>query len=262
MAKHNPDTPNDAERDDAERRPSVEDGPVPDAHRGEPEPRPDTHTRAGADADMTRPDQQEVLGPVEGLFHASAVEAKGEVTDDPENEAEAERMGIEAEGVEAAQIFSLLLATVITLALAVVGVFFMVAYYSDAASVERSSGALYPEITENRNRATDLLTNYGRTDDVYRIPITEAMGLVAADYAGRGGEGLRPAPDNFRTVYHGSYFADAGISADTTTRPATDVPEQPQPVPGGTPDEAAASSDAPAQLPAPAGGTSGEPEDG
>lgn len=207
MAKHDSDIP---PASDAERRPSVEDGPVPDAHRGEPEPRPDAHTRPAPEADMTRPDQQEELGPVEGLFHASAVEAEAELTDDPEAEREADRLGIESEGVEAAQIFSIMLATGITLALAVVGVFFLVAYFSDAETVERSSGALYPEIAENRNRATDLLTNYGRTDDVYRIPITEAMGLVVADYAAQGRD-LRPAPENFRTMYQSGYFDDSGF---------------------------------------------------
>lgn len=255
MAKHDSDTPHDDARSDAERRPSVEDGPVPDAHRGEPEPRPDAHTRSAPDADEVRPDQQEELGPVEGLFHASAVEAKSEVTDDPEAEAEAARLGIESEGVEAAQIFSIMLATGITLALAIVGVFGLVAYFSDAESVERSSGALYPEITENRNRATDLLTNYGRTDDVYRIPITDAMGLVAADYAAQGGD-VRPAPENYRTVYHSGYFAESGFGAGSALDAEegdSDVAEEPQPLPA----EEEAFEAAPLEEAAPE-----EPEDG
>ena len=201
---------------------------------------------------MTRPDQQEELGPVEGLFHASAVEAEAEITDDPEAEREAERMGIESEGVEAAQILSILVATVVTLALAVVGVFFLVAYYTDAETVERSSGALYPEITENRNRATDLLTNYGRTDDVYRIPITEAMSLVAAEYASQGGGNLRPAPENFRTIYHSGYFDDSGFRPPVPGADTTAAAQPSEPVP--TSDETAP---APADEAAPE-----EPEDG
>lgn len=252
MAKHQP----DPARGDAERRPSVEDGPVPDAHRGEPEPPPDTHTRPASDADMTRPDQQEELGPVEGLMHASAVEARGEITDDPETEHEADRLGIESEGVEAAQILSILIATVVTLALAVVGVFFLVAYYTDAETVARSSGALYPEIAENRNRATDLLTNYGRTDDVYRIPITEAMGLVAAEYAAQGG-GLRPAPANFRTVYYSDYFDDSGFRPLVPGEDETVLEESEPTVPEPTVPEPDASETDPADAPTPA-----NPEDG
>lgn len=207
MAKHDSDTPNDSERSGAERRPSGEGGPVPDAHRGEPAPRPDSHPRNAPDADMVRPDQQEELGPVEGLLHASVVEARAEITDDPEVEAEAARLGVEGENVEAAQIFGLLLATAVALGLAVVGVFLLVGYYADAEAVRRSSGMTYPEVQELRNRATERLTQYGRTDEAYRMPVTDAMALVAADYAARGTD-ARPAPEQYRTVYLGSYFGE------------------------------------------------------
>lgn len=222
MAKHDSDIPNDAERSDAERRPSTEDGPVPDAHRGKPDPRPDSHSRNAPDADMARPDQQEELGPVEGLLHASAVEAKAEITDDPEAEAEASRLGVEGENVEAAQIFGLLLATAVALALAVVGVFVLVAYYSDAETMHRSSGMAYPEIQELQNRATERLTQYGRSEDAYRMPVTDAMALVAADYAARGAD-ARPAPEHYRTVYLGSYFGQAHPEASPSEASPSDA---------------------------------------
>ncbi len=256
MAKHDSDTPNDAERSGAERRPSGESGPVPDAHRGEPDPRPDSHTRDAPAADMVRPDQQEELGPVEGLFHASAVEAKAEITDDPEAEAEVARLGVEGENVEAAQIFGLLLATAVALGLAVVGVFVLVGYYSDAESVRRSSGMAYPEIQEIRNRATERLTQYGRSDDAYRMPVTDAMALVAADYAARSTD-ARPAPDHYPTVYLGSYFdqpdpealgAEAAPGLEAGEEEAAAAPVEGEPEAGNT-------------APADETDVAGEPED-
>ena len=171
---------------------------MPDTHRTEADPAPDAHTRAGAE--ITRPDQQEELGPVGGLMHAAAVEATAEVTGDPEAEAEAERLGIEAEGVEAAQIFTIMLTTSVVLAAAVVGVFFMVAYIADGETIERDAVALYPELREVE-RVYAEMQNYSRTDSLYRLPTGVAMEQVAEAYYTEQGEGTVPAPDNFRTLY-------------------------------------------------------------
>lgn len=172
--------------------------PVPDPHRGEPEPKPDPHTRDEPEADMVRPDQQEELGPVEGLVHAASVEVTAEVTDDPEVEAEAERLGVEGEGVEAAQIFTILFATVLSLALAVVGVFVLVGVYADDESIARANVELYPELREVE-RVYAEMQNYSRTDSLYRLPIGVAMDQVVDAYAGQ--DAAVPAPDHFSTVY-------------------------------------------------------------
>lgn len=194
MAEHDSDLPQDPDEGGKQ-------GAVPDPHRGEPIPPPDTHTRSAPDADMTRPDQQEELGPFEGLLHASAVEAKTEVTDDPDAEAEAARLGVEGEGVEAAQIFGLLLATGVTLALAVIGVFFLVAYYSAEERAARDAETTYTEVQKAENRATELLTQHGRTEDAYRMPISDAMAQVAQGYYGQQAADVQPAPTHFNTVY-------------------------------------------------------------
>jgi hypothetical protein len=173
--------------------------PVPDPHRGEAEPAPDAHARDAAEGEVTRPDQQEELGPVAGLMHASAVEATTEVTNDPEAEAEAERLGVESEGVEAAQIFTILFATVLALALAVVGVFVLVGVYADEETIERDAVALYPELREVE-RAFAEMQNYSRVDSLYRIPIAAAMGQVVEVYGAQQSEAV-PAPDNFSTLY-------------------------------------------------------------
>lgn len=188
MADHDSDIPEGPRRE-------------PDPHRGEPVPSSDAHTRPGPDTDAVRPDQQEELGPVEGLMHAASVEATAEVTGDPEAEAEAARLGVEGEGVEAAQIFGLMLATAVVLVAAVVGVFFLVGYYADEETVERDAVALYPELREVQRVAAEM-ENYSRTDSLYRIPIGAAMSQVAtAYYTQQQGGNAVPAPDNFSTLY-------------------------------------------------------------
>jgi hypothetical protein len=171
--------------------------PVPDPHRGEPEPAPDSHTRDEAE-EVVRPDQQEELGPVGELMHAASVEATAEVTSDPEAEAEAERLGVEGEGVEAAQIFAIMFATALSLALAVVAVFVLIGQYSDEAVIERANVLLYPELREVE-RVYAEMQNYSRIDSLYRLPIGVAMNQVTEAYAGR--EAAVPAPDNFSTLY-------------------------------------------------------------
>lgn len=179
----------------------TEQGAVPDPHRGEPTPRRDPHTRDEPEADIVRPDQQEEIGPIGGLMHASAVEAAAVATGDPEAKAEAARLGVEGEGVEAAQVLSILLATIVTLALALVGIFFLVGTYTDAEREERNAVTLYPELREVQRVAAEM-ENYSRTDSLYRLPIGVAMSQVAeAYYAQQQGTDAVPAPDYFSTVY-------------------------------------------------------------
>lgn len=184
--------------------------PVPDPHRGEVTPDPDPHMREEAEGNIVRPDQQEELGPVGELMHAASVEATAEVTGDPEAEAEAERLGVEGEGVEAAQIFTVMLATAISLALAVVAVFVLVEVYADGESVARANVELYPELREVE-RAFAEIQNYSRTDSLYRLPIDVAMNQVAEAYASQNAD--VSAPENFATLY-----VDAVREADIARR--------------------------------------------
>jgi hypothetical protein len=171
--------------------------PVPDPHRGEAEPAPDPHTRDEAE-EVVRPDQQEDLGPVGELMHAASVEATAEVTGDPEAEAEAERLGVEGEGVEAAQIFAIMFATALSLALAVVAVFVLIGVYADDETIARADVQLYPELREVE-RVYAEMQNYSRVDSLYRLPIGVAMNQVTEVYAEQNAS--VPAPDNFSTLY-------------------------------------------------------------
>ncbi len=189
MADHDSDIPKGTPR------------PTPDPHRGEPEPAPDAHSRPGPEGEVVRPDQQEEIGPIEGLMHAAATQVSAEVTGDPDSQAEAERLGAEGEGVEAAQIFSIMVATAVTLALAVFGVFFLVTEATDNKTVERDAVVLYPELREVQ-RVSAEMQNYSRTDSLYRLPIGAAMSQVAeAYYAQQQGSDVVPAPATFSTLY-------------------------------------------------------------
>lgn len=174
---------------------------VPDPHRDEPDPAPDAHTRPGPDSDAVRPDQQEELGPIEGLMHTSAVQATAEATGSTDAKAEADRLGVEGEGVESAQIFGLMVATIVTLAAAVIGVFVLVGYFADGQTVERDAVTLYPELREVQ-RVGDEMQNYSRTDSLYRLPIGAAMSQVGGEYyAQQQGGSAVATPANFNMVY-------------------------------------------------------------
>ncbi len=183
---------------------------TPDPHRDEPTPLPDAHTRPEAEG-VIRPDQQESdLGPIGELMGTAPAEATTEVaadmTGDPAAEATAQHT--EAEGVESAQIFSIMLATAVTLGLAVFGVFFLVAYVADNETVERDAVGLYPELQETRARAAAKLSDYGREEEVYQMPIDAAMASVAETYAARQGDAAVPAPQNYSMVYLDANTAD------------------------------------------------------
>lgn len=173
---------------------------VPDPHRNEPDPTRDEHTRDAPDAGIVRPDQQEELGPLEGLVHAGAVQA-AEVLGSEEAEAEAERLGIEAEGFESAQIFSIMLATAVTLGLAVVGVVGLVWFVADGETRDRDAVVLYPELQNTRTLAAAKLGEYGRQEEVYQMPIESAMESVADEYFAEQQNEARRPPENFSTLY-------------------------------------------------------------
>ncbi len=159
--------------------------PVPNPHRGEPVPPANEGTRPEADPAVVRPDEEEPVGPVEGLVSAAGAKATEEATPggDPEAEALLAQMGVEEEGVEAGQLLGLVLATVAAIiALSVVLIFlfyepFLGDVQADAENVEQ-----YPELAAVRVDAAAKLNNYARADSAYAIPISRAMGLVAAQY--------------------------------------------------------------------------------
>ena len=62
------------------------------------------------------------------------------------------------------------------------GVFVLVSYFADEEAEVRAAEAFYAERIDIENAAIDRLANYARTDTLYRIPIAEAMMVVAREY--------------------------------------------------------------------------------
>lgn len=133
-------------------------------------------------AHIKSPDQEEEYGPVEGLVKGAAVEVAAEVSSDEKFDEQAESLGVEQEGVEAAQILGLTVAVAVALALSIFGLFH---YFNITAATARFDAAGisgYPELRENRFDAQRKLSGYAVTDgeaDRYRIPIDRAMELMA-----------------------------------------------------------------------------------
>lgn len=180
--------------DPADQRPDAQD-PVPNPHRSEPLPEPEEGMRPGVDP-AVRPQQDEPLGPLEGLVSSSAASVKEESaevvgSDDAEAESLLAQMGVEEEGIASGQLLGLVAATLVTIAaLAVVLIYlFYVPFLSDV-NAEADGAAKYYEINDLRTEAVAKLSQYARADDAYTLPIGRAMGLVAVRYGSASAEGL------------------------------------------------------------------------
>lgn len=175
---------------DAPRRP---DRSVPDPHAAEPAPPPQEGLRPEADASLVRPGEDEPNGPIGGLFKTAAAEPAaryGHVAGAQQVEAAA-GVGVEEEGVEAGQLFGLMLATALGVVVLILTIYFL--FYSPKLEETREAAAdvpadRYVELRESRAAAQERLLGYAVNEDsTYRLPIDAAMRLVAADYGGTTG---------------------------------------------------------------------------
>lgn len=165
--------------------------PVPEPHRGEPVPPANKGTRPEADPSVVRPDEEESIGPVEGLVTAAGAKATEEATPggDPEAEALLAQMGVEEEGIEAGQILGLVGAIIASIiALVIVLIFLFYEPFLGETEVAAEDVDQYPELMIVRTEAAAKLNQYTRTDSTYTVPIERAMGLVVAGYATAGSD--------------------------------------------------------------------------
>lgn len=128
------------------------------------------------------PDQDEEYGPVEGLFKGAAVEVAAEVTGDEKYTEEEEDLGVEHEGIEAAQILGLTLAIAMALALAIFALFQYFNITAQSARFEAAGISGYPALRENNFEALQKLSGFAAVEgeeDRYRIPIDHAIELMA-----------------------------------------------------------------------------------
>ena len=198
MSDQAPPTPPPGDRPDAE-------DPVPDPHRTEPLPPAQEGTRPGADP-AVRPEQDEPLGPVAGLVGAAGAEVSEEASDvtgdrDPETEALLAQMGVEDEGIEGAQLLGLVAATLVAVAL-LAGTLIYALYIPYRAEVgENAEGAAtnYEQL-DLRAEAEAKLRQYARADSAYGVPISRAMGLVAAEYGAADAAGLPSTRQQWNTL--------------------------------------------------------------
>lgn len=135
--------------------------------------------RAGEDE---APDREEGYGPAAELFSAAGTEAAAEATGSEERFAKEREMGVAHEGVEAGQIMGFAGVVIVAIVLIVCVLFFWVTSVADATQEARTDASIYPELRETEMRAAQQLSQYelvSERDSAYRIPIGEAMRIVA-----------------------------------------------------------------------------------
>ena len=182
----------DPELSGAER--PVPDARVPDPHAGKPVPPPQEGMRPGVDP-AVRPEQDESVGPIAGLVGGVGAEVSEEASDiagtrnDPEGEALLAQMGVEEEGIEGGQLLGLVAVVIAAVASLIVVLFYLFYLpYKAEVDLRAESEARVTELEILQAEALAKLDNYARQDDRYRVPISRAMGLVAAEYGAAGGE--------------------------------------------------------------------------
>ena len=169
-------------------RPQRAEDPVPNPHRTEPLPEPQEGARPGYEQ-AVRPEQDEEIGPIEGLLTSTTTAAEAEASNvvgetDDDAEALLARMGVEDENIESGQLLGLFASVLISVvALAIVLIYLFYIPTRQNAGLAADAAAEYQELEVVR---TEGLAKLGpvasRTDSVYGIPIDRAMGLVVAEY--------------------------------------------------------------------------------
>lgn len=145
-------------------------------------------TAERAEAADEAPDRSEGYGPAAGLVGAAGVEAAAEATGskplvDREQEIEHE-MGVAREGVEAGQIIGLISVVAVAILVITVVVIYWVTTVSQGERRQVVGMTGYPELQATETEAAQQLQQYellSEQDGTYRIPIDEAMRLVATE---------------------------------------------------------------------------------
>lgn len=171
-------------------RPQRAEDPVPNPHRTEPLPEPQEGMRPGAEQ-AVRPEQDEEVGPLEGLLTSTSAQASSEASEvvgDEDLGAEAllAKMGVEEEGIESGQLLGLVasvLAAIIAMAVILIYLFYIPT--RTAAELDAEGNAEYQELEVVRTEGRAKLGQYTRTDATYGLPIEGAMGVVVAQYGTR-----------------------------------------------------------------------------
>ncbi|MGB3544239.1 hypothetical protein [Rubrivirga sp.] len=220
--------------DPADERPQDAEARVPNPHRGEPVPTPEEGMRPGVDP-AVRPEQDEEIGPIEGLLTATVAtvdeEASGVMgSDDPEAEALLAQMGVEEEGIASGQLLGLVAATLASVAaLAIILIYLFYIPFRTQVGLRADGEAEYIELRDLQAEGIAKLSQYTRAEETYGVPVSRAMGLVAARYGSAASSGLpqRSAEWNMLPVMinPGRVVQDVPIETDILPPTATDIPD-------------------------------------
>lgn len=144
----------------------------------------------------TRSVEEEDMGPVPELLKAATVEAAAEVTGEAEFFEAEEQLGVQHEGIGAAQVLGFVLAILAVLGMAVAFIFIILGEQVRGVEDAYASEANYVELREAEAQADRLLEQYGVIDEaqgIYRIPIDRAMELMANEaYTNRANRAYSP----------------------------------------------------------------------
>ena len=101
-------------------------------------------------------------------------------------------VGVEKESVDTSLLFGVILGTVVIVVTLVIIAFTITEVKSRSTLSERIAATEYPELREVRAAAASLLTKYEVVDaesQTYRIPIEQAINLMANEQHQNGGDG-------------------------------------------------------------------------
>ncbi|MEM8556391.1 MAG: hypothetical protein AAGG50_00975 [Bacteroidota bacterium] len=133
------------------------------------------------------PHKDEPLGPVAELAAGAVAEVRAEVTGDEEAMLAAWEQGVEPEAIEATQIGAIVTATLLAVVVLIVtGVWLTTGSVQVAQGVSEDVSE-YAELRDLRAAAIDKIGDeawgvVSEEDDIYRIPVAEAMAVVAQRY--------------------------------------------------------------------------------
>lgn len=146
-------------------------------------------------AAVENPNETEDLGPVAEMLKGIKAEVGAEFTGDPEYFQQEIEMGVAHEGLGAGQILGFVFAIITALIMIIVFAFFLVGASADKTYWETVEQENYPQLRETEAVANERLNQYDLISDeagTYRIPVEEAMEMMADEVIERDGNAYSP----------------------------------------------------------------------
>ncbi len=139
-------------------------------------------------APRIEPDTDEPFGPASKLFKAAGAEAAVEATGSDTVEQAVNQMGVEAEGVESAQILGITLSVLAVIIIIIIILFNWKATVRQQTYLQSVTQSGYPDLVEVEASAARRLGQYEVVNDaegVYRVPIERVITMMSNTAAAR-----------------------------------------------------------------------------